>query len=190
MNDSAPLTSLLERVYEGDDTALEDLMSEVYLDLKRLADKHMRQHFGAQLAGVTLEPSALVNETFLRLIKQRQKYDNRGHFFAIATRLMMRVLMDYHRTRSAKKRAGDQIRVTLSGIGEAVTTDPVADVADLQAAFEELEEIDSRTADVLKLRVVWGLTVQEVSESLSISVSTVEREWRFAKRWLKKRLEE
>ena len=189
MTEASPLTSLLERVYEGKSGALDDLMTEVYQDLQRLAEKHMRQHFGAQLAGITLEPSALVNETFLRLIKQRQRYDNRGHFFAIATRLMMRVLMDYHRARSAKKRAGDQIRVTLSGVGAEATPDPATEVSDLQQAFEDLEAVDSRTADVLKLRVVWGLTVPEAAESLGVSVSTVEREWRFARRWLRKRLE-
>jgi len=79
--------------------------------------------------------------------------------------------------------------VTLSGIGAAAAQDPAADVSDLQQAFEDLEEVDTRTADVLKLRVVWGLTVPEVAESLGVSVSTVEREWRFARRWLKKRLD-
>ena len=188
MSDEQRLTTLLGRVYEGCDGAMDRLMHEVYQDLNGIAGRHMRRQFGAGLPGVTLEPSALVNETFLRLVKQRQKYDNRGHFFAIATRLMLRVLIDYQRSRSAKKRAGDQIRVTLTGIGAAVDDDPAAGVSDLQQALEELEQLDPRTADVLKMRVIWGLTVPEVAESLSISVSTVEREWRFARSWLRKRL--
>ena len=102
--------------------------------------------------------------------------------------MMLRVLIDYQRSRSAKKRAGDQIRVTLTGIGAAVDDDPAAGITDLQQALEELERLDTRTADVLKMRVIWGLTVPEVAESLSISVSTVEREWRFARSWLRKRL--
>ena len=85
---------------------MDELMETVYEDLERIAGRHLRERFGRGLPGVTLEPAALVNESFLRIIRQRSRYDNRGHFFAIATKVMLRVLTDYQRRRGAEKRRG------------------------------------------------------------------------------------
>jgi RNA polymerase sigma factor (TIGR02999 family) len=182
------ITRLLEQLEEGSDGAMDDLMSVVYNDLQRMAESHMRQRFGPDLPGVTLEPAALVNESYMKLIRQRKKYDNRGQFFAIATKVMLRVLTDYQRQRLAAKRGGGRKRVTLSL--EPAATPPVSgsateiEVVALVDALDELEALDQRKADVVKMRVVWGLQMREIAESLGVSLATVERDWAFAKAWL------
>ena len=113
MASSDDITRLLGEVDTGRAGAMDDLMQAVYSDLQRVAERHMAEQFGRGLPGVTLEPAALVNESFLRLIKQRKAYDNRGQFFAIATKLMLRVLIDYQRKRRAAKRGGGRQRITL-----------------------------------------------------------------------------
>ena len=94
---SNDITLLLRKMEEGEAGALDQLMRVVYDDLERMAASHLRRQFGERMGQLTLEPAALVNESFLRLIKQRKAYDNRGQFFAIATKVMLRVLMDYRR---------------------------------------------------------------------------------------------
>ena len=126
----------------------------------------------------------MVNEAFLRLIRQRKTYDSRGHFFAIASRVMLRVLMDRHRAAQREKREGGLVRVSLATIGHGDGREESAAVPALVRAMEKLEALDARAADVTKLRFLWGLTVPEIAETLDVSASTVEREWRFARRWL------
>ena len=189
MTVTGEITRLLHEADEGRQGALDELMQLVYADLKRVAAKHMHRRFGPDLPGVTLEPAALVNETFLKLIRQRKHFRNRGQFFAISTKVMLRVLMDYHRARSADKRAGGQLRVTLSGLGGAAAQpEPSAAIPALVDALERLEKLDPRKAEVVKLRVIWGLTVPEISEEIETSVATVERDWSFARRWLSAQL--
>ena len=183
------ITTLLGQAYEGREGAFDRVMERAYVDLRGLAEKHLKQRYGPECAGVTLEPAALVNETYLRLIRQRKRYDNRGQFFAIATRLMLRVLMDYHRSRSAAKRGGDQVRITLSGIAAPAEAVSAASIPDFVDALKELEKLDVRTAEVTQLRMIWGLTVHEVAVTLDVSERTVAREWRFARRWLASRLD-
>ncbi len=188
MPESDNITQLLGDLEAGREGAIDDLMDAVYTDLQHVAERHMRQQFGRNLAGVTLEPAALVNESFLRLIKQRKAYGNRGQFFAIATKIMLRVLTDYQRQRLALKRGGGQQRVTLS-IEPAVQPETTAkhtviDVETLTGSLTKLDDLDARKADVVRLRVVWGLQMHEVAESLGVSLSTVERDWAFAKAWL------
>jgi RNA polymerase sigma factor (TIGR02999 family) len=185
------ITQLLRDVDRGRDGAMDDLMAAVYGDLQAVAEKHMRERFGHGLPGVTLEPAALVNESFLRLIKQRTKYDNRGHFFAIATKVMLRVLVDYQRRRIAAKRGGGVHRVTLAldvpadaPASSSPGTQTLIGVDSLVESLEKLEALDARKADVVKLRVVWGLQMKEIAESLGISLATVERDWAFSKAWL------
>ncbi len=95
------VTCLLQRLNDGEEDALDRLMEAVYDELRGMARRHMDRQFGQGQPGVTLQPTSLVNETFMKLIKQRQRYDNRGQFFAIATKLMIRVLVDYARRRKA-----------------------------------------------------------------------------------------
>ena len=188
-NDDKKLTRLLHRVNDGADGAMDDLMAAVYEDLRHVAERHMVQAFGRGLPGITMEPSALVNESFLRIIKQRNEYDNRGQFFAIATKVMLRVLVDYQRRRVAAKRGGDHQRITLAlekhpEQGRGPGPDTVIAVETLVEALEGLESLDSRKADVVRMKVVWGLTMPQIAESLDISLATVERDWAFSKAWL------
>ena len=183
------ITQLLRAIDEGSNGAMDKLMEAVYADLERVAQRHMDQAFGPGLAGVTLEPAALVNESFMKLIKQRNAYDNRGQFFAIATKVMLRVLVDYQRRRSAAKRGGDRQRITLQLDGQpnrdtASRAEMPIEVGCLVTALERLESLDPRKADVVKLRVVWGLEMREIAESLGVSLATIERDWSFSKAWL------
>jgi len=171
---------------------MDDLMRSVYDDLQRVAERHLSRQFGRGLPGVTMEPAALVNESFLRIIKQRNTYDNRGQFFAIATRVMLRVLVDYQRRRATAKRGGDRPRITLSlaegppsaqGNGDT-GTEKLIEVDALVESLQRLEDLDARKADVVRMKVVWGLQMQEIAHSLGVSLATVERDWAFSKAWL------
>ncbi len=176
------ITRLLQDLQDGRGGAMDDLMKSVYDDLRRVAERHMTERFGRGLPGVTMEPSALVNESFLKIIKQRNAYDNRGQFFAIATRVMLRVLVDYQRTRAAAKRGGQHRRITLSlATGEP---DSLIEVETLVESLDRLDELDPRKADVVKMRVVWGLQMPEIARSLGVSLATAERDWAFSKAWL------
>jgi len=186
------ITRLLHDLEEGQPDAMDHLMQVVYDDLERMARAQLRRQFGDHADRVTLEPAALVNESYMRLVKQRATYDNRGHFFSIATRMMIRVLIDYRRRRSADKRGGDS-KITLSFAEEPA--DPPqqsqtheVDLDALDEAVTELEQLDPRKADVMKMRIVWGLTNDEIAEALDVSRPTIEREWRFAKAWLADRV--
>jgi len=182
------ITELLTAVDEGREDAMKSLMDRVYSDLVRVADHQLKARHGPDLAGTTLEPAALVNETFLKLIKQRNRYDSRGHFFAIATRVMLRVLNDYYRARHAAKRGGGLQRVTLSKLGQEHAHEPGSEIPEFLDALDQLEKLDGRTAEVTKLRLIWGLTIPEISTATGLSVATVEREWEFARRWLGSKL--
>ena len=182
------IAELLAAVDQGRKGAMETLMDRVYEDLLRVADHHLKARHGPDLAGTTLEPAALVNETFLKLIKQRSRYDSRGHFFAIATRIMLRVLNDYYRARHATKRGGGLQRVTLSGLGHEHAHQMGSEIPEFLDALEQLGKLDSRTTEVTKLRLIWGLTVPEISSATGMSVATVAREWEFARRWLSSKL--
>jgi len=192
---TSDITALLQRVNQGQEGGLNELMTAVYDELRAIADRHLRHKFGSGLPGVTLQPTALVNETFLKLIKQRQKYDNRGHFFAIATKLMLRVLLDYHRARSARKRGGARLVVSIDPDRDVLVTGSreegsEAEIPALVEALAQLEKLDSRKADVVKLRILYGLTVPEAAHSLGVGTATVERDWAFARAWLRKQLAE
>ncbi len=160
MEQRTDITQLLQEAAEGRDGALDEVMAVVYADLERLAGKHMRQEFGSEFEALTLEPAALVNETFLKLVQQRNEFKNRGQFFAIATKLMLRALVDYHRAREAKKRGGGHVRVTLTGVAVAASPQPSTTIPALVEALEKLEALDKRKAEVVKLRVIWGLEMR------------------------------
>jgi RNA polymerase sigma factor (TIGR02999 family) len=168
---------------------MEQVMEQVYADLRRIAHHRMHGKYGGNYRDLTLEPTALVHETFLRLREQRGDFRNRRHFFAIATRLMMRALIDYQRSRLAERRGGDQVRVTLSRFhGAANSSDPV-DMAAFSEALDQLSEHDGRKADVVRLYALWGFEMAEIAEMLEVAVRTVERDWKFARLWLADRLE-
>lgn len=180
---SGDITRLLRRAAEGEDRAFDELVARVYPELERVAGARMRGDFGRDLPGVTLEPAALVNETILKMIEHPRGFENRRHFYAYATRVMIRVLVDYQRRRSAAKRGGDRFRVTLSGLSSSKDS-TVTGAIELAEVLERLAELDPRQAEVVQLRLFWGLEIKEIAETLAVSPSTVDRDWRFAKRWL------
>jgi RNA polymerase sigma factor (TIGR02999 family) len=201
MIETARITTLLQDAHAGREGAMDELMSVVYSDLERVAHRHMHERFGQGMRRLTLEPAGLVNESFLRLLRQKQGFENRQQFFAIATRIMLRVLIDYCRQRAAAKRGGGGAaresldRITITFDDTLTSTDPSnraaggagsgeVDVDALSAALDALEALDPRKADVVRMRVVWGLPHEAIAEALAISVPTVERDWRFARAWL------
>jgi len=175
------VTVLLRRWSAGDVAALDALLPAVQDELRRLARAYMRR----EREGHTLEPAALVNEAYIRLVDQHDvRWASRGHFFAIAAQAMRRVLVDHARGHGAAKRGGGAERVTLSGIaaGEAERVD--VDVLWLHEALERLARLDERQARVVELRYFAGMSVEEVAEVLGISPATVKREWSTARLWL------
>ena len=133
----------------------------------------------------TLEPTALVNEAYLRLVDQRDvRWASRGHFFAIAAQAMRRVLVDHARGHVAAKRGGGAERVTLSGMPDAQHGRSVIDVLWLNEALERLATLDERQAQIVELRYFAGMSMEEVAEVMEISPATVKREWATARLWL------
>ena len=183
MDNPGQITQLLAKAQDGAPEALDEVMRLVYDSLHRIAVARLaRERRRRPGAAVSLQPTELVSEAFLKLVKQRERYDSRGHFFAIATRVMLRVLMEQQRHKRRLKRGGEHVRVTLHDVpGDG---DLSVELLAFEEALDRLEKLSPRTAEVTKLRLLWGLTVPEMAETLELSVSTVEREWRFARRWL------
>ncbi len=168
----------------GDQAALEKLMPLVYDELRRIAHRHL----GRERAGHTLQTSALVNEAYLKLVKEREMHwQNRAHFFAIAARLMRLILVDYARGRNRVRRGGGALQVSLDE-AMAVSDEQMADVLAMNEALDRLATFDERKSRVVELRYFSGLSVEETAEVLQISAVTVMREWRLAKAWLRKEL--
>jgi RNA polymerase sigma factor (TIGR02999 family) len=179
------VTELLRAWSDGDDDALERLMPVVEAELRRLARGYMarerREH--------TLQPTALVNEVFLRLTDARLiRWQDRAHFLGIAARLMRRVLVDHARARGYHKRGGGAQRVTLDE-GLVAAPDRGLDVVALDRALEALAKVDVRKSEIIEFRFFGGLTVEETAEVLHVSPDTVKRDWRLAKLWLLRELE-
>jgi len=178
------VTGLLLAWSRGDSTALEALMPIVHAELRRLARRQMR----GERDGHTLQTTALVNELYLRLADvSRVRWQDRGHFFALAARLMRRVLVDHARSRRYQKRGGTAIRVPLTDT-LPIAADRSADLVALDDALTALASFDERKGRVVELRFFGGLNVAETAEALGVSVETVARDWRLAKAWLHKEL--
>ncbi len=180
----ANVTRLLAAWNDGDRGALEALTPVIEAELHRLA----RGYMAGERPGHVLQPTALVNEAYLRLVDWKDvRWQNRAHFFAMAARTMRHVLVDMARTRDRAKRGGRQMQVSLSDAGEL----PVARSADFVAlddALTGLEKIDPRKSRVVELRYFCGLSVEETAAALTVSQETVYRDWRLAKAWLRKEL--
>ena len=181
------VTRLLERWRAGSPEAANDLMEKVQRELRKLAASHLRRERG----GHTLQPTAVVNEAYLRLLPQRHvSWENRAHFFGIASRMMRRVLVDHARKRLAAKRDGlAPETVSLSGLPAAAGGPGVVDVLAVHEALSALAELDARQADIVEMKYFGDLTVEEIAEVLNTSVSTVKREWATAKLWLRQRMQ-
>ena len=174
------VTQLLLAWQAGDRDALDRMLPIVYDELHRLAAGYLRR----ERPDHTLQPTALVHEAYLRLVRQRQvDWRNRAQFVGVAAGMMRRVLANYARDRSAAKRAGDREQVSLSLVEEGQGP-PDVDIIALEDALERLAALDARKVRVVELRVFGGLAMDEIAEVLGISRATVEREWSFARVWL------
>ncbi|MCB9535670.1 MAG: sigma-70 family RNA polymerase sigma factor [Myxococcales bacterium] len=178
------VTELLKAATSGDTDAAEQLMPIVYDDLRRRAAALMRR----ESAGHTLQPTALVNEAYMRLINQeRVDWQGRGHFFGTAAQIMRRVLVDHARARGRQKRGGDVVRVQLGDAGQ-LSSQRDADVLVLDEVLKKLAEVDPAQADIVVMRFFGGMTVDEVALVLGVSKRTVEAEWTMIKAWLRREL--
>lgn len=178
------MTQLLLAWGGGDQGAFEQLIPLVHAELRRLA----RREMGRERSGHTLQPTALVNEAYLRLVDLRQiAWQNRAHFFAMAARSMRRILVDAARSRQYQKRGGDAQKVTLD-VTLLAGAERAKDVVALDDALEALAQIDPRKGQVVELRFFGGLSVDEAAAVLKISAATVMRDWKVAKVWLLREL--
>jgi RNA polymerase sigma factor (TIGR02999 family) len=196
MAEEIPVTDTFLRWRSGDASALDDLMPRVYDELRALADAYMRR----ERAGHTLQPTALVHEAFLRLLRLPPgAVQNRVHFFALAAQAMRRILADHARRHRAAKRGGNAVRVPLelveggaaaAAMGGAPAMGGSDDVAadDLDAALEDLAKLDARQARVVELRFFGGLSIEETAEVLAVSPATIKRDWLVARAWLHREL--
>lgn len=183
--DSPPsVTQLLEQARQGQPDAMERLLPLLYAELHRIAEIHM----GRERPDHTLQPTALVNEAYLRLLGTTEvAWENRAHFLRAASQTMRRVLVDHARARNAAKR-GSAMRVTLDESLDASNDDRTLDLLILDDAMERLAAAEPRWAQVVELRCFGGLEVAEVAKVLELSTATVARDWRFARAWLQQAL--
>ncbi len=180
------LTQIISRIEAGDPSAAESLLPLVYGELRRLAEAKLRNEPHEH----TLQPTALVHEAYLRLIKPgtSPKWNGRGHFFAAAAEAMRRILVDNARRRRTTKHGGGLNRVEL--VDQAQEAKQSVDVVALSEALDDLAMKDPRKAELVKLRYFVGFTIHEAAEALSISDSTADSDWAYAKSWLKVHLRE
>lgn len=184
MAETSDVTQLLKRAQEGDENALNEFMPLVYNELRRVAANQLK----TEREDHTLQATALVHEAYLRLLEQTEvDWRNRAHFFSIASEMMRRILVNYAVKRNAKKRGDGATKIALD---EAFSLSNQQDIniVLLDEALTELGEFDEKQARIIELRFFGGLTIEETAEVLEISESTVKREWRIAKAWLKTRL--
>ena len=176
----ADITQLLVAWGQGDSRALDALTPHVQKELHRLAAHYM----AGERPGHTLQPTALVNEAYLKLVDWKNvQWTDRAHFFGIAANMMRRVLIDYARASGRAKRGGGMVQVSLSQVDES----PLPSEPDLELVDEvlrELEQVAPRQCQVVEMRYFGGLSLEEAAEALQVSVGTVRRDWSIARAWL------
>lgn len=183
-NPAEDVTALLLDWEGGDAQALEQLLPLVYGEMHRIASAY----FARENAGHTLQPTALVNEVYLKLVDQKRvRWHNRNQFFGVTAQMMRRILVDHARRRRADKRGGNVQRVQLDEASDLPIQDGV-DLVALDEALDELASFDVQQAKIVELRFFAGLTVPEAGSVLGISPATVKREWSTARAWLFQRL--
>ncbi len=180
MSSPPEITGLLVDWSNGDQEALEKLIPLVERELHRLAHSYMRK----ENPDHTLQTSALVNEAYIKLVDQKNtRWQNRAHFFGIASRIMRRVLLNYARDRNRAKRGGKAIHVSLSQAA-VISDERTEELLALDEALERLTLFDERKSQVVEMRYFGGLSVEETAEVLKVSPITVMRDWNFARAWL------
>ena len=180
------LADLLRALGDGDPDVLETLIPLVYRELKDLARAHLRR----EAAGHTLQTTALVNEAYVRLARERRiTARNRVEFFGVASHAMRRVLVDYARKRKAQKRGGGADHVPLDAVEPFLGEREADEVLALDRALDELGQMSPRAAKIVQYRYFVGLTVREIANLLDLSTKTIEREWNAARAWLRGRID-
>jgi RNA polymerase sigma factor (TIGR02999 family) len=175
----AEVTQLLNAWCNGDSASLEQLAPIVESELRRLA----RRYLNREEAGLTLQPSDLVNEAYLRLVEWNTVgWKNRAHFYAVAAKMMRRILVNHALSRKRQKRGGSAVLVSLAAADD--TANRSADIVALDEALMTLAKLDDRKSRLVELRFFAGLTAEETAEVLGISLRTVHREWDLARAWL------
>lgn len=178
------ITDLLIDWGKGDKDALDKLIPLVEAELKRIAHNYMRR----ENINHTLQTTALVNEAYLKLTDQRDaNWQNREHFFALSSKIMRRILINYARERRAEKRGGEIERVDLQN-AQILSTEKSAELLALDEALEELAKFDELKSRIVELRYFGGLTIEETAEVLGIAPPTVSLHWRCAKAWLSREI--
>ena len=180
-NEPSDVTQLLNAWGKGNQDALDELMPIVYQELRKLARSYLR----SEREEHTLQPTALVNEAYLRLVDQKNvRWQSRGHFFGIASQLMRRILVDHARKRQAEKRGGGEAPVPFDEARGIPSQD--RDLVALDDALSDFAQLDPRSAKIVELRQFGGLSIDETADVLEISPATVKREWTAAKAWLRR----
>lgn len=183
-SNEAPVTRLLAQWREGDGESETELFQTIYAELEHLAGHLLRSERGNH----TLEPPSLVSECYLRLKGSDQNYVDRSHFFAVATRVMRRLLIDHARGRARAKRGGAWHQVTLHTELQAAPDDPV-DILAFERALQKLEAADARKGEFVQLRHIAGLSNTEIAELCGVSTRTVKRDLQFARAFIRHELE-
>ena len=178
------ITDLLLKWSGGDATALEQLMPLVYDELRRLAGRYLRR----ERDNHSLQPTALVNEAYLRLVDQQVEWQSRAQFYGLAARIMRNILVDHARSRQAAKRGGEQFRVSFDSDRQGSTDSGIRFLA-VHEALERLAIFDAQKAQIVELRFFGGLSIEEAAEVLGVGHATVERDWKLARAWLRRELE-
>ena len=182
---AADITGLLKKLNGGDSDAAAEIVSVVYPELRRIARAYMRAERGEH----TLQPTALINEAWIRLVDQtRVDWRDRTHFFGVAASMMRRVLVDHARQRLADKRGGGQKKVAVDWVELEAGGEKLTEVLSVHEALERLEGIDPRLAKLVEMRYFAGMDVDETAVALGISPRTVDREWSMARAWLSTQL--
>jgi RNA polymerase sigma-70 factor (ECF subfamily) len=174
------VTTLLAAWSKGDQDALNKIMPLVYAELHRIARRAWRQH----QQNNTLQPTALINEAYLKLANaDNASFQDRCHFFAVASTAMRQILVNHARSRLSEKRGGARGNVSLDEMQPAVHQE-AAEIVALHEALDALQAVDPRKSRVVEMRYFGGLSIEETAEALGISIATVNRDWRLARSWL------
>lgn len=183
--DAATASQLLARINAGDSTAANALLPLVYAQLRAIAGSYFR----GEPADQTLQPTALVHEAYLKLVRsQDSDWQNEMHFCAVAATAMRQILQDRARARRAEKRGRDAQRVPLTDQLQTPANEVALDILSLNDALERLESLSPRKVRIVELRFFGGLTIEQVAEVLGVSHTTIENEWRVARAWLNREL--
>jgi RNA polymerase sigma factor (TIGR02999 family) len=180
MDPQGDVTTLLAAWGKGDPSALDKLMPLVYAELHRIARRVWNQHHQNN----TLQPTALINEAYLKLANaESASFQDRCHFFAVASTAMRQILVNHAKSRLSHKRGGGRANISLDEV-QLVVDQEAAEILSLHEALETLQTIDERKSKVVEMRYFGGLSIEETAQALGVSIGTVNRDWRLARSWL------